>query len=68
MTSYINKEQFSKLYDAIMDINQWVTGHSDEIDSLENKLLEVQRKRKLRKHKKVMNENDPISTSLVDAD
>lgn len=48
MTSYINRDQFNKLYESIIDINTKITNHSEVVDFLENKLLNVHKKRKQR--------------------
>ena len=49
MTSYVNREQFTTLFDSISDINKKITGHSEQIDELETKLLELHRRRRERK-------------------
>jgi hypothetical protein len=46
LTSYINKEQFMTLYEAVLDINQSVQNHSDTIDQVEKKLVDVNKMRK----------------------
>jgi hypothetical protein len=48
ITSYINKEQFNTLYENILDINKKIIDHSDVVDEIEKKLLDVNKKRKLR--------------------
>ena len=51
MTSYINKEQFNNLYESVLDINTMITHHSETVDEIEKKLLEVNQMRKKRKEK-----------------
>ena len=41
LTSYINKDQFNHLYESILDINKKITDHSESVDEIEKKLLEV---------------------------
>lgn len=52
LTSYINKEQFMTLYEAVLDINQSVQNHSETIDQVEKKLVDVN---KMRKQKREQN-------------
>ena len=49
--SYINKDQYKILYESIMDINKKIYDHSQIVDEIESKLLEVNEKRKKRKEK-----------------
>ena len=49
LTSYINKDQFNILYENIMDINRKITDHSENVDEIEKKLLEVSKKREKKK-------------------
>lgn len=51
LTSYINRDQFNILYESILDINRKITDHSETVDTIEKKLLEVNKKRKNRKLK-----------------
>lgn len=48
ITSYINKDQFNVLYESILDINKKIIDHSEVVDEIEKKLLEVNKKRKIR--------------------
>jgi len=48
ITSYINKDQFNLLYESILDINKKIIDHSEVVDEIEKKLLEVNKKRKIR--------------------
>lgn len=52
LTSYINRDQFNMLFEAINDINSKITTHSELVDGLEMKLLDVNKKRKDRNHLK----------------
>lgn len=52
ITSYINKDQFNLLYESILDINKKIIDHSEVVDEIEKKLLEVNKKRKIRQEKK----------------
>lgn len=52
ITSYINKDQFNVLYESILDINKKIIDHSEVVDEIEKKLLEVNKKRKIRQEKK----------------
>mmetsp|Transcript_24171 Transcript_24171/g.37154 ORF Transcript_24171/g.37154 Transcript_24171/m.37154 type:complete len:83 (+) Transcript_24171:2645-2893(+) len=54
LTSYINREQFDTLFDSIMKINSSVSLHSETIDEMERKLLQVNRKRDERKKKQAV--------------
>ena len=49
LTSYINRDQFNILYESIMDINRKITDHSESVDEIEKKLLEVSKKRQKKK-------------------
>jgi len=51
-TSYINKEQFNNLYENILDINKKIIDHSDIVDEIEKKLLDVNKRRKIRNEKR----------------
>lgn len=53
ITSYINKEQFNTLYESILDINKKIIDHSEVVDEIEKKLLDVNKKRKVRQEKKL---------------
>jgi hypothetical protein len=53
LTSYINRDQFNILFDSIVDINKKISSHSETVDELERKLLDVNRKRKIRKEKQI---------------
>uniref|UniRef100_A0A7S3CT47 Cyclic nucleotide-binding domain-containing protein n=1 Tax=Strombidium rassoulzadegani TaxID=1082188 RepID=A0A7S3CT47_9SPIT len=67
LTSYINKEQFEILFENIMDINKKISTHSETIDELERKLLEVNKKRKWRKEKLLNDVVNKFQTSLGNA-
>lgn len=54
LTSYINRDQFNHLYESILDINKKITDHSESVDDIEKKLLEVNKKRRNRKLKQRM--------------
>ena len=56
ITSYINKDQFSTLYESILDINKKIIDHSEVVDEIEKKLLEVNKKRKVRQEKRQSDE------------
>ena len=51
LTSYISRDQFNYLYGQIIDINDKISEHSLSVDDLERKLLEVNKKRKIKKQK-----------------
>tara|TARA_B110001450_G_C17223900_1_gene320602 strand:+ start:161 stop:442 length:282 start_codon:yes stop_codon:yes gene_type:complete len=51
-TSYINKEQFNNLYENILDINKKIIDHSEVVDEIEKKLLDVNKRRKIRNQKR----------------
>ena len=66
MTSYINRDQFNKLYDSIVEINGQITFHSEAVDELENKLIKVQTKRKEKNKERLageLNEDDEDDAS-----
>lgn len=56
ITSYINKDQFNTLYESILDINKKIIDHSEVVDEIEKKLLEVNKKRKVRQEKRQSDE------------
>jgi hypothetical protein len=56
ITSYINKDQFNTLYESILDINKKIIDHSEVVDEIEKKLLEVNKKRKVRQEKRLADE------------
>ena len=54
LTSYINGDQFEYLHDSIKEINSKITNHSETIDEIEKKLLQINAMRKKRKQKNEM--------------
>jgi len=61
LTSYINREQFNMLYESIDEINKKITDHSVVVDELEQKLLQVNRKRRERLRKKKQSSSAAVS-------
>ena len=51
LTSYISRDQFNFLYGQVIDINAKISEHSMAVDDLERKLLEVNKKRRMKKGK-----------------
>lgn len=54
LSSYINNDQFNHLYESVLDVNLKITQHSETIDEIEKKLLEVNQLRKKRREKQEM--------------
>ena len=52
LTSYINKDQFNFFYDVLKDMNSKMSSHNNVIDEIENKLLDINRKRQKRRVEK----------------
>ena len=52
------------LFDAISDINGKITSHSEQVDGLEMKLLEVNKKRKQRNVQKELEKKEREARQL----
>lgn len=64
LRSYISNEQFEKLFTSVTMVNNTLGNHSQEIDDLEHKMLEVSKKRRIRKEQKIKDLQENLQNEL----